>query len=440
MAWNGYFSYDGNEFINVHRTEVYAENLGLSWFRPTFENSALGPMLGDGDYKTPLLDDAPWLDPDVPASADFVGAYPLDVTGIESSSRTSTPTESLGTGGNAGRLRHGTKSVVFSTLILAATEAGADYGVRWLRTALLGSACGPSATDSCFGGDLCFLASPPEVPFPESSSVADLMECMVPYRRYFRKVVFNQGPEVTSKRVTSDGGAVWAVQFTGLVANPYEFGADVPLIQGFLDPQVVVPWANGIEPAGGSIDLDGYIANETECAEVQYTPIYDPLHPAIIPPPSAPSVPLGNYVPPRNWQRRQFTIPKQYVTLWSEMVPQIAIHAHLDPIRNLRVRFYADPQELGEVSQDDPCSFCGDMVVSYVPPSHTLVIDAADEAVYAISPGGIQRRADSLVFASTGKPFDWPALSCGIPYVVTFDLPQTQEPPIIDMSLTPRAI
>ncbi len=437
MAWDGYFEYAGNEFINVARTEAYVKNARIGWFRPHFKNEALPLFLGE-TYRTPLLDDAPWTDPDVSESFDFYGVFPLGIDGLENSTRTSTVVESLGVGGLAGLLRHTTKTVVFNAVLVAGTEAAAEYGMRWLRKALLGDACGPSTGSSCFGADLCYLASRPEVDaLGLAGNTPD--ECMDPYRRSLRKVVFNNGPTLTGKRETVDGGAVWQVTFTAVAGSPYEVGAEVPVIEGLLDPEIEVPWANGVEPVGGAIDLDGYMADDSDCTPPVFAPVVDPLFPAIITPPGPPSVPLGNFRPPASWRRRQFTIPKQYVPLWGEVVPKITVHARHADLRNLRLRFYDDPFLTGDIS-DDPCAYCGDIIFSYLPQHHSLVFDASEERVYVRSAGGGEQRGDSLVFKSDGTPFDWPVLSCGFGYVVTLDLPSTQKPPVVDLSLYARAV
>lgn len=441
MAWSGFFEYDGNEIINVSRTEAYAKSAGLHWFRPLFKNDALAYML-DGvlEYTTPLLDDAPWVDDNAPESLDFYGFYPLDVTGLDDSSRTSTVTESLSDGGNPGRIRHATQSLVFNGILLARTEAGATYGAKWLRKALLGGACDQPG---CSGAELCYMASPPDMLLPGADLVIgvddDPEECLAPFRRSRHRVTFNQGPSVTSKRETSDGGQVWIVEFGGVAAVPWEYGVEVPVIQGLLDPNVESPWPDGVEPEGGFIDLFGFVAVEGDCGSTTYEPVYDPLCPAMIPPPGPPTVPLGCYTPPVNWRRRQFTIPRQFVPMWGDVVPKVSLHALTVDVRTVRLRFYADPFGTGDTSLDDPCAYCGDFVVSYIPANHTLTIDGAERIVYVDSPGGERRRADSLVFKTDGTPFEWPLLTCGVGYVVTIDTPQTQSPPSVDLSLFSRA-
>lgn len=426
MAWNGYFLYAGQEFVNMARTESYA--YGAPWFKASGEGSDLPAMLADNIYVSPLVDDAPWTDPDDESSYDFWGLYPLDVSGIEDATVTSTVTESTADGGVPGRVRRGTKTIVFNMLLLAASDCGADYGVKWLRALLNGSACGNLATQTCNGDDLCYLSCEPS--FDPYGSGQNPWDCLVRFKRSLRKVVFNVGPTVTSKRNTSDGGAVWTVSFTAVAGSPYEFGEEVEVATGFLGASPTL--------ATNVVTVETpYIYTETNCAMPLYTPVYDPLCPAIVVPPPPPSVPLGCYAPPANWFRRTITIPHEYIPLWSDAVPLLKVNATDGDIRNLRLRFYADVDGDGDVT-DDPCAYCGDIVISYVPEGATLVFDGSDQVVYVETPGGVRRRADNLVFATDGTPFDWPTLSCGFAYVVTFDLPQTSVVPTIDLSLFNR--
>lgn len=495
MAWIGWFSYAGNEIINVDRTEAYARAAGLPWFKPVYKNGSLAPMLGE-TYRSPRVDDAPWTDPDFPSSFGFCGVYPLDITGIEDSSRSSSAIESVGDGGVVGKIRHGMKSVVFNAVLIGEDDAAVAYGFNWLKQALLSGPCGGG--EACGGDDLCYLASEPAVDldgmeltvisvpnapllsldggsasssggtvydgdnanddgeqpldldggtaFATDGSVTtsfittdvDPADCFTELQRSLRQVVVNSGPSITGKQTLSDGGAAWTVTFTAVAGEPWEYGAETPVIEGFLDPAVLVPWAGGVVPEGGYIDLDGHLFNETACAEPVYAPLEDPLCPATIPPPLPPSIALGCYTPPKNWRRRQITIPATYIPLWGEVVPKFAVHARKADLRNMRLRFYADVEGNGDISED-PCAYCGDLVVSYIPQGFTLVFDGSERQVYAFDASQKRRRADNIVFTTDGKPFDWPTLTCGMGYIVTLDLPQTQKPPVFDLSLFSRA-
>ena len=455
MAWIGYYEYGGTEVINASRTEAYAANSGLGWFRAAYKNEALQLLLGDRDYSSPLQDDAPWTDYRDPDTYDFLGAYPLSVEGVEDSTWSAAVTENTGDGGVVGRVRKGTKTVVFQVALIGRTVCGAEAGMRWLREALGGRPC--LAPNECTGHDMCYLRCEPHLDmteyrpeivytFDENGDVVqagrnppdDLTDCYTEFLRTLRNVTFTIGPTIQEKKFTADGGAVWIVAFTAVAGNPYEWGQETPLIQGFMDPTVNVPYVDGIVPDGGMFDADGYVQTEVACPVVEYQPVYDPACPFVIPPPGVPSVDITCFDFPVNYIRRQFVIPESSVPTWGEVVPFLQIRAPTYEVRSLRLRFYSDVLGGGDPATD-PCNFCGDIVFSYIPANSTLVFDGSDRAVYLQTPGGGKRRADSLVFGSDGTPFEWPELSCGVGYIVTLDLPQTQQPPIVDMSLYSRA-
>lgn len=488
MGWNGYFTLDGVEVINASRTEAYAKSAGLNWFKPVYNVEDLSYLLGDGTgYTSPLSDAAPWVDPDVPESYGFYGFYPLDVQGIEDSTRSSSVTEFTTAGGSPGRLRDATRSVVFSGLILANNDLAADYGMRWLRRALTGGGCSSSGL-ACNGYELAYLSANPDTipkigicdtPDPNNdmhidgglpgdltvdrefdgglpSDVTDGLhidggtpfdggatitvcsppspECLVAYKRFLKRFLVNQGPTVMAKKETTDGGAIWAVQFTGVAGMAWEFSAEKPIFEGFLDPSVPDPYFPGI--TGGSFDSVGESFTEPLCQVPNWAPLYDPDCPAMLPPPTPPDIPLGCYTAPESWWRRTILIPRAYIPLWSDTVPVFNVRTGADAIRGLRVRFYAETSP----DIDEDCNFLGDLVISYVPAGTTLTFDAANQTVRVYDPVANQLRdAESLVFTSDGKPFDWPLLSCGYGYIVTLDMPTVDDPPIIDLSVVPRA-
>lgn len=435
MAWNGWFEYGGAEIVNASRTEAYAKHFGASWFKPVYRNTDLVSILGDDRYDTPLQDDAPWTDPDIADSYDFFGCYPLDVGGVEDSTSSSVITESTLDGGVPGRPRRSSKTVVFSLVLVGASEAGVEYGFQWLKQAMSAGPCAGRESSACGGTELCYFSSEPCVDW--ANCTGDPTDCMDPLLRNLRRIVPTVGPVVTGKLKMTDEGTAWLVSMTLVAGNPIEFGVDIPLLDGFMDPTVNIPYVGGIIPDGGQFDEDGFVQDDPNCPSRVITPIFDPLCPAVIVPPDAPDVDLSCFKFPVNYRRRQATIPRQFIPAWAEVVPLIEVFAPVE-CRALRLRFYSDPRGDGDPNAD-PCSFCGDIVFSYIPANSTLVFDGSDEVVYLRTGKGVNRRADSLVFGTDGKPFDWPVLTCGEGYVVTFDLPQTQSPPVVDLTLVPRA-
>lgn len=489
MVWNGYFTLDEVEIINASRTESYAGN--QPWFRAAYDNDVLRHLL-DEEYDD--VTTAPWYDPDVPFSDEFYGVYPLGVTGLDDSTATSTVVESTLDGGNVGRLRNATRPVVFSLVILAASERGAEYGMRWLRRAL-NNICGP-LKPGCTGGTLSFLSSPPvlkpaptpgpvevearldggtaagDVDFPvlsggdadftgdhgfDGGTASSTYPPLTPplpapfaeqppppydrlgnlgqYIRHLYRFQVNNGPQVTSQRTLTCGAAIWTVSMTGVAGDPAQYGAPVPLFVGFGDPEVLDPVVPG---TGGTVDQEGFARSEVPCAVPVYDPIYDPSCPAVVPPPGPPDIALGCFDVPVMWWRRTMTIDKAQIPYWGEMVPYVSLRTVEEGVvSSVRLRFYPDRDDSHTIT--DQCDFEADLVVTYLPPGQNLVIDGVNRAVYTLDvTTGARRRADSLVVTTDGKPFEWPALSCGYGYIVTVDTLVGEDSPIIDLSLVPR--
>jgi hypothetical protein len=491
MAWNGWFTYGDTEIINATRTETYAQHAAVGWFKPVYRNDALPMILGDV-YTSPLMDDAPWTDPDDLSSYDFYGAYPLDVVGIENSTVTANVVESTREGGVVQSARHATKTVVFSVALVGGSECAVEYGMRWLKTVLTQCGClrNHSPFAACGSQSLTFLSCEPAVdlnyttgtatferqivdggtapapgPTPvnggsaakpggqllngggaviqdtttiETGATFDLTECFDPYLRTLHKVTITTGPAITQKTQMSNGGAAWIVEFTAVAGDPNEYGAVTPIVVGFLDPAVPVPYPGDLVPPGAMWDPDGYVTVDPPCPVVVYQPVFDPECPLLVPPPAVPTISPVCFTFPTNFTRRQFTIPKQDVALWNGTVPIITIHTPASAeVRNLRVRFFEDDD--GDATIDEPCIPDGDVVFTYLPPDSIVTFDAVAHLIYVDTPNEGRRRADSIATDSDGGPFAWPQLACGCGYVVTVDMPQTQVLPVVDLSLVKKA-
>lgn len=432
MGWSGYATFDGTEIINATRTEVLAA--GKPWFKAAVNNPVFEEANGEeGTYSNIL--NAPWWDPDEPASERFYGLYPISITGIEDSSRTSAVVESTEDGGVPGRVRHGIKPVLFNVIIVAEDTLGAEYGMRWARRALLGAVCSPLlSTQTSLGATLGYLAAEPVYEPDPSMGQGSQMPAL---QRTLRRVTFNSGPSVLAKADNlSCGGSAWNIQFGGVAANPYEYGAERAIIQGYMDPSVGDPWVPGV--VAGAFSTSATSFSEVNCGDNLWDPIYDPLCPALIIPPGPPSIPLGCYDPPASWSRRQITVPAANIPTWGEVVPILEFSA-TTAIRNTRIRFYKDPD--GTFDPDDfPCDFIGDAVITYIPASGSIVFDGVNKEIAVITAGGQRRRADSLVFRTDGKPFQWPALTCGYQHILTIDVEVGGPLPVLDLSLVARAL
>src|SRR4051812_13292604 len=436
--WPGYLALDGVEIINTARTETYAASAG--WFKPAWGSKALRPMLGDLPYVSPVIDNAPWYDANRAASSGFWGVYPIDVQGIDDFTGTTNSNEYLSDGGSPGRLRRSSKTVVVDALLVGADNAAVTYGMRWLTRALQGSVCGNLLADSTsLGTTLQSLASRPVLP---SSLQANDAGGSGPDPSFttLTRVLYNtkvsNGPVVARKHTMSGcTGEAWVVQFTLYVGNPVEFALPTPILIGYRDPAVSAPFAPGI--VGGTADTTSTTFTDVVCGDDIWTPLFDPLCSALITPPPPPSVPLGCYTPPASWDRLVVRLPAVTVPLWNSVVPVLTLVTTTE-VRNIRFRFYPDPDGTFDPS-DDPCAFVSDWVVSYLPAGARMVIDSVPQTVNVPPSLGDTRRADSLVFRHDSRPIEWPDLSCGFGYTMTMDKPTDQTWPVVDLSFVSKA-
>jgi hypothetical protein len=416
MVYNGYFALGGTEIINTERTLAYVSHL-LPQFglEDCYECNGLHDMLYDHEYRTPMVDDAPWYDSSAPRTAEFLGLYPLSIEGVDSSVRMATVTESVLDGGSVGLIRQGTREMRVSALMLGQTEAGLAAGMIWLRYALLGNPCRDVAS-GCTGDDLCYFAACPPICADSPDFTGDIEDCIAPYARRMRNVTVTDGPRVV-ERFNPTCGAMQRVEFLMVAGVPWQYR----------DPEIVIPKTtiNAIPPGPECVPSD------------ELDPLIDPDC-GPLPTPPRPPVILDECLPDLPYsQRLQYPIPEGFIPEWNEAVPVITIRSSAVQVRQVRLRFYPTP--LGHpLSEVDPCSYCGEFVVSYLPAQTELVIDGTREVATALLPGGDSRNATQLLYGSDGKPFNWPVLTCGIPYIMTVDTAETGTPVSVDLSLAVR--
>lgn len=148
--YDGYLRFGGLEVINAARTLAYVKAgcvpAGFEVEVP-IPCDGLGEALGDGPYRMPALDDAPWYDAGDPATWQFGGVIPLEITGLDGTTRTAGVNERLGDGGTATLARRSTRPIVVSALLTGRDAPSVHAGLEWLntvlhRTCLPGEACG----------------------------------------------------------------------------------------------------------------------------------------------------------------------------------------------------------------------------------------------------------------------------------------------------------
>lgn len=374
MAYDGWLTYGGVELVNLSRTVQLAQTLGINTLAFTPEDVAwIETALGGTDYDD--ITEAPWYDSGVPASMEFAGIVSLGVPGLDDSTYEASTTEYISDGGNSNRGRNATLPLVASMALIASTDRGADFGNRWLARVLRGS----GTRMFCSGSDLRYFQFVPS-------------EGVTAVQAHRRDVSLTRAPSITRKR-SGDCAVTWTLTFTWTANDPFEYGEEVAQFTTL----------------GGSVTGPGVVSSgtlslvETPCPVYDYTPIYDPLYPALVAPPTAPNFfPDGWGIEPgmsfdRSWVRLAPVEPSAL-----NLVPMLTLSTSTEA-RTIRVSIWP-----GDADTDEQCDPLFAVVVTYLPISGAMYIDGEQQAAYVwdgVSP--LVRRTDSLVYAPDASPVEW---------------------------------
>lgn len=158
---------------------------------------------------------------------------------------------------------------------------------------------------------------------------------------------------------------------------------------------------------------------ETECPVYDYTPVYDPLFPALVPAPAPPDF----Y--PSGWT---IVDGSTFDRFWAKVPVIEPTYLDVVPVITLTTTVEARMVRIGIWEGDhDPNDQCGDLlfgaVVTYLPAGVDFVIDGEQKASYVwdgASPS--VRRSDSLVYSFDAKPVDWTKFNDPSSLLITLDI------------------
>lgn len=215
MAIGGEDGVGAVELFNAERTYAYASHLipalGLA-IPDAYQSPDLRWLLGHEDYGSPLSDQAIWTDPDDPASFEFLGFMPTEVTGLENSTWESPTVEFVQDGGVALSGRRTGREIRVKGLMIASSQGGMSSGMSWLRNVLSDTACRDSS--GCGGERLIVLSASPEVCDDVQYQVSPVRvhPCLAPYVRQFYRVQATSGVKVRNEWSTPCG-PMYEVEF-----------------------------------------------------------------------------------------------------------------------------------------------------------------------------------------------------------------------------------
>jgi len=103
-------------------------------------------------FVDPITDSAPWYDPNVPESSEFLGLMILKVDGARDSTYSRDSFDAFNEGSILARPRILGRSFAVRALVMSTSCEGNDYGLEWLRKILEDQSCLCDSSDPC---ELC---------------------------------------------------------------------------------------------------------------------------------------------------------------------------------------------------------------------------------------------------------------------------------------------
>lgn len=361
------------ELWNLTRLQAYLTNVGSPFDTGPgicVCDSLTPEMLGGTGttYVDPVTDEAPWYDPDVPQSAEFLGFMPTAVTGLDDNPRSRNVTNAVGGGGVFGPVRELPRTITVTGTLIGTSCCGVEYGLHYL-TEVLQSCTGGSCDGSC----LTMFACCPEPGMTQA-------EFNAAYRRTFRRTALVTGPTVTGRSTTNQpcsggscrGGDLVDVEFVIVAATPWAWTDPEPK----LDVQLPDPGDECVEWCLDAVDgvCEGEPCLFADC--VDDTSCQDPLDTFAVPP--QPSIPTTSFCVPLSPTRECYSIDLSDRPRWSDDYPTVSVYSGSSELRNVRVVFYENVNPAVDCNDQADMSRCqpvNDFYITYIPAFSTVVID-----------------------------------------------------------------
>lgn len=419
-----YLELAGTEIGNNTRVASYLGG-GDVWLAQGCFCDTIPEAVGDDPYTNPVDDEAPWYDPSDPRSARFAGLWIETIDGLLDSPIERSVTQRVSDGATVSCARASSKTLTVRGWLFAQDECGADYGMMWLRSALLGSRC-----SGCNGDDLCLFACCPDPAGGEDDAEEQL--------RTLKNAALVSGPNIISRAAIRSGcveGArpVYQVEFQ-LSTDPYFWRAPIRVLEAS-------PWP---EPTGDEVCNLTWVTDpecdpdNPDCLPGANAPmpgcVTDPLCPAPPAPPRVPAATANCVCLPLQVVRQCFDIPANMVPAWLDAALRITVYSGNAPLRNLSIRVWENP--LGRSPEElDECATLGVYYITYVPANSTLTIDGVSESSEMRCPGFARSDAATQVYGPGAGPLEHITLSCGVTHTICADVDITYIDPDANLSV-----
>lgn len=307
----------------------------------------------------------------------------------------------------------------------ASNLAAISYGVDISGAATPGSV--PVTPGQWYSASVWVKASDPislnawlVFPGADNSEVTSFTLQIGEWRRIAISGLAPAGATTAGLALVVDDGETQHLYATGVVITEGRFTV-LPYFDGGMTdtPAYTYSWTGGADLSTSQVV---YVA---DCpVDPSDAPIVDPSCPQPPPKPTAPVVDNPCLSVPTDWLRYYLEIHPEDVAAWSQTLPTVTINSATQEVRSIRVRFFANPFDRPP-EELDPCSYCAEFILSYLPAEAELTVDGTVERAYASVAGAAPQPASNLLYGTGGAPMTWPSLSCGVGYTMTVDVPTT---------------
>lgn len=341
-----YLVIDGIEVISTPRAAAYGTIYGEC-------NAAVGACwdctpesglwLNMGEPYAGVTRDAPWYDPAIPESAHVTGIVGYEISGITDAVRAS----------GSSRTEAVRREMTITFVVSLTSECAVSYIQGWLANVFAPSPC----ATGCVGHEVCMLACCPDVNDDGELVGPDPMRTMT-------QVEVVSGPTLTDRSWDPDDFEL-----------EYEVTLATPNVWVYRAPPPERRWT--VRPSDGdlvTLDLPAVYAecpDDDQCAVAMacQSPDFAPL----------PSEPFPECYPvePFAAHRTVISIPPGELPTGLDVIPVIRATAGQLPMRNMVIRFYANPVGLpcDRLPGLNPCRACTDLTTPEVPAGGSIVLD-----------------------------------------------------------------
>lgn len=151
-------------------------------------------------------------------------------------------------------------------------------------------------------------------------------------------------------------------------------------------------------------------------------PFVDPDCPPVPSPPRAPIIENPCIEEVGIWRRYWAEIPASEVSGWLDVLPTFTIVTGGYDAGQVRIRIFENPDNLAPDDFIATDEWVSEQTILFVPANSVVVLDSVTERAFGRSNGDWQD-INHLLYGVGGRPASWSVLSCGISYLVAFDMP-----------------